>query len=84
MSPGTERKNTMNNKLLLAQSCVAVGMILANSASTAVLQRNFPIPSPGGFADTESSACSCMGSTRDPLVKASVKAIGDCGSASGR
>ena len=65
MSPDTERKNSMNNKLLLAQSCVAVGMVLANSASAAVLQRNFPIPSPSGFADTESSSCSWMGTPDD-------------------
>ena len=39
--------------------------LTAITASAAVLQRNFPIPSPGGFADTESSACSWMGTPDD-------------------
>ena len=39
--------------------------ITAMTASAAVLQRNFPIPSPSGFADTESSSCSWMGTPDD-------------------
>ena len=39
--------------------------LTAMTASAAVLQRNFPIPSPSGFADTESSSCSWMGTPDD-------------------
>ena len=41
------------------------GGFLAMSASAAVLQRNFPIPSPSGEIDTESSSCAWMGAPDD-------------------